>query len=334
VRVLLRPLREICFSLSRCLVSAGAVSLFLHLSPARADGIVGFVEETANDVAQAPGAPAKTEYETALRLAFRKTGERWTTVCSSKSSGEGEGCKFANPDTPRQWNVQYQGNALGAVTTAGWRDDKMFWRLGELRITSKPVPQVGAASDEFSGWAGHVVHRPLIANEALARSATYHWTSQTPAEADLKSVWGEYSRMVKRAPNCKADLKKPLERAEPEEARPLRPDDLEVFQVLSSNRGGKLIAVRMKRKLLEGCEEPEGVASELWFYLEKNAKPRPLLAASLEGWPYAFRLIDIIDIDNDGSDEAFFWYSGYNEDGYVLFTEDFRKQLKFTWGYH
>jgi hypothetical protein len=36
----------------------------------------------------------------------------------------------------------------------------------------------------------------------------------------------------------------------------------------------------------------------------------------------------------DGSSEVLFWFSGYNQDGYVLFGDDLRKVAETYWTYH
>jgi len=45
-------------------------------------------------------------------------------------------------------------------------------------------------------------------------------------------------------------------------------------------------------------------------------------------------LLDVGDYDKDGKSEVLFWSSGYNEDGYVLYYDDFRKKVPFKWHYH
>ena len=44
--------------------------------------------------------------------------------------------------------------------------------------------------------------------------------------------------------------------------------------------------------------------------------------------------VDASDYDADGKSEWVFLYSGYNEDGYVLYEGPEKEPLKATWGYH
>lgn len=44
--------------------------------------------------------------------------------------------------------------------------------------------------------------------------------------------------------------------------------------------------------------------------------------------------LDHGDFDNDGKDEFLFWTSRFNHDGYVLYYDDFRKVVRYIWGYN
>jgi hypothetical protein len=45
-------------------------------------------------------------------------------------------------------------------------------------------------------------------------------------------------------------------------------------------------------------------------------------------------LVDAGDYDGDGKAEVIFFVSGYNEDGYAMFYDAFRKNVFSTWSYH
>jgi hypothetical protein len=45
-------------------------------------------------------------------------------------------------------------------------------------------------------------------------------------------------------------------------------------------------------------------------------------------------LIDAGDYDGDGHSELVFAKSGYNHDGYVLFSDDLAHSAEFGWSYH
>jgi hypothetical protein len=45
-------------------------------------------------------------------------------------------------------------------------------------------------------------------------------------------------------------------------------------------------------------------------------------------------LVGAGDFDGDGQSELLFWQSGYNEDGYLLFSSGLKQKAKYLWGYH
>ena len=49
---------------------------------------------------------------------------------------------------------------------------------------------------------------------------------------------------------------------------------------------------------------------------------------------YNMTYIDAGDFDANGTSEVLFWFSGYNNDGYVLFTDNLKHRVEFTWHYH
>jgi hypothetical protein len=44
--------------------------------------------------------------------------------------------------------------------------------------------------------------------------------------------------------------------------------------------------------------------------------------------------LDHGDFDNDGKDEFLFWTSRHNHDGYVMYYDDFKKNVELKWSYH
>ena len=45
-------------------------------------------------------------------------------------------------------------------------------------------------------------------------------------------------------------------------------------------------------------------------------------------------LVDAGDFAGNGGEEAVFFFSGYNFDGYILYYDSFRKAVRFGWSYH
>jgi hypothetical protein len=189
---------------------------------------------------------------------------------------------------------------------------------------------VGSRSEEFIGWVDREVYRPLVALITPNKAKSVLWKEVTSTRDDLKTIFPSFRKIINEIPNC--------EFAEPGQPSgkpaPLKPEHVDVFRVLVSGRGERLIGTRVKatnEHKYSGCG---GFTSDLWFLSNNKSTVLPLVAGSLKGWRFAFTPIDFADFDGDGIPEALFWFSGYNEDGYVLFTESFQKSIRFTWLYH
>ena len=72
--------------------------------------------------------------------------------------------------------------------------------------------------------------------------------------------------------------------------------------------------------------------ADVWFYDDGQSglRAQPTVASG----ETMHRVIDIGDFAGDGREEALFWLSGYDEDGFVLLYNGFRKSARFAWHYH
>jgi len=200
-----------------------------------------------------------------------------------------------------------------------------------LRVTTPDLPAQGVRSGDFAGWSGVDVYRPLLA--VRGTTSTYRaWTVVPAASSDRVATFPLFAKSVPRIPPCKTDENnKPI-------GKPLKTkiSHAQIFRVLqSATSDGRLVGMRVRRELVADCDGIGEVASDHWFLLSKERPPRELkYLVDKSGWSASLVPIEVGDFDGDGSEEALFWYSGYNEDGYVLFFDGFSKSARFTWGYH
>jgi hypothetical protein len=293
--------------------------------------ILGMVEERTIDEFDQITRQVVTTYETNLRIAFGKTDTGWTSICPSKPAySRPEDCNFSNPENERTWDVIYRGKTIGKVKTSGWHPKKLYSNAGLLRIVSEPVPRVGPRSEEFMGWAYRDVCRPLVALINPTKAKSDLWKDVTPIRNDLKTIFPSFRKIINEIPNCEfAHADGPTGKPSP-----LNLQHVEVFRVLVSKRGDRLIGARVKATNEDKYSGCGGFTSDLWFFSNKKSTVQPLVAGSLKDWRFAFAPIDFGDFDGNGIPEALFWFSGYDEDGYVLFTDNFQKKVRFTWLYH
>lgn len=89
-----------------------------------------------------------------------------------------------------------------------------------------------------------------------------------------------------------------------------------IYDSYLSKNGDRLIAIK---------------DNSTWYYWQKNSKPT-VIGTGLN-------LIDSFDLNQDGNTAWIFLYndlnsSDANNDGYVLFYDEFKKSVKFQWNYH
>jgi hypothetical protein len=86
-----------------------------------------------------------------------------------------------------------------------------------------------------------------------------------------------------------------------------------------------LVALGLDAKL-NGCDGPPGDRWARHWFLVVGDRVQHLNSS--------MTLVDAGDYDSDGRSEVVFWYSGYNKDGYVLFSGGFEKRTEHLWSYH
>lgn len=115
-----------------------------------------------------------------------------------------------------------------------------------------------------------------------------------------------------------------------DDSKPIRLSvaDLAVTETLQLRSGASLVALSLRRELTE-CKSERGgdggVGLPRWFLVD--GRHTRYLGDTLS-------FIAAADLDADGSAEYFFWYAGYNRDGYVLFYNKFKDQVRYLWSYH
>jgi hypothetical protein len=284
------------------------------------------VLEAAPDANAPEGASATTH----LRLAFQYQGGQWMPVCGGKlAHSRNEGCSLARAADRRDWHVRFNGRELATVQTQGWRDSNFYAFTGALTVLTSPLPGVKASLGDFSTWGGEASRRPLVAvTRTPPAAAKAMWQREPVAKGDALLAWPLFKASVPTIPSCDVG-DDGLPRGP---GRPSTPSDMEVFDRIRLPAGGQLLGVRARQP--SECDEAGGFASDQWFVKPARGAAFALNTFDTTGWPYRLSLVDIGAFALDGSLQAVFFYAGYNEDGYVIYYDGFRRSSRFTWGYH
>jgi len=280
--------------------------------------MVGVLEE-------APLPADAARLATNIRVAFRKKLPGWEPICASKADPPwSSACKLPQAGDALEWTVLDAGRVVGRARTRGWLSNDWYAAEGVLRLTSPPPPRAGVRSMDYAGWPGQAVFRPLAATHGATPQGKSKWHEVAAGSADRTRVFEAFKGLAARIPACKPGGR----------SRPIRIADVDVIKVLASVDGRKLVGMHVHRKLAEECYERGGFASDAWFVLSRSGRVEVLPGRSDRGWPESTMPIEIGDFDSDGEEEALFRFSGYNEDGYLLFDRDFTRVKRFTWNYH
>lgn len=195
-----------------------------------------------------------------------------------------------------------------------------YSHIGLQDIVGGSPPIVGKPSQEYSGFAEGVMHRPLVTSSRPDFEDPAFWKRETVTPALTKRVIALLHSLV--SPICKEGAS---------EDAPLvpfnyAPNDLVVRTYRSAN-GRLLITANVNGAYYCNYDGAGyGGLDSQTFVVDPSGKARLL--------GHGLSLVDAGDYDLDGKSELVFALSQYNRGGYVLFSNDFAQQARFEFGYH
>jgi len=192
--------------------------------------------------------------------------------------------------------------------------------VGQQAITSTnvPPPTVGQRSQEFGGFLGEAVHRPLIAvSQPNYRDPDGWKPSELPAIVTL-AIGQQFRKRFPQVRNCVTGHN------ENPRAWPYEDINIRVQKAYTSKQGWIIAEVILSPYRCEG--PPDEPFTSHWFVVTPGHEVR-LLDSHM--W-----LVDAGDYDGDGKSELVFSIDDYNRGGYRLFYNDFRQRAVFEFSYH
>ena len=176
------------------------------------------------------------------------------------------------------------------------------------------LPASTKAYGHYRGWCDAPKNSPLVVVSGT------HPVRRLAAQADRPvsslSIEKAFLRSMPNQKICRGD--------DSFRAAVFRRDDLVVDQALIMPGGKRLVSVSLRSAFSACGSEAGGVSMPRWFVRDRT--PR-FIGDSLT-------YVASVDADGDGKPEHLFWFSGYNEDGYLLFNSEFDPPTRFTWKYH
>ena len=256
-----------------------------------------------------------------VRAIFQKSGNGWWPFPTRCPNVE---CLKSIPTSyPRQvkWTIAFDGKSLGSVAGRTPPAYDFYSEVGTEKITSSgQIPTIGKRSEEYAGWLGQPVYRPLV---AVSRPNFKDPDGWKPAQRSTQRIDSARSAFRKKFPNA-SNCQNPYENK-------LRPwkygdEDIKIRSTYSSSNGWSLVQLTLDGWACDGPQEDGSPFLDQWFAMRSTGE-------SLYLGEFG-RLVDAGDYDNDGKSEVLFDVGGYNSDGYRLFYADFSKSAEFMFNYH
>jgi hypothetical protein len=270
--------------------------------------ILAVVEDT-------PGHYSGDPHYRSVRVVFRKEAREWQAF---PSACLGQECAAKYPSGVN-WTVAFDGRSVGQITTRNGDGFRFYSDVGQQSIAKADlVPTIGNPSQDFAGFLGTPVYRPLVAVSKPYFHDPERWKTVQLSPTVVGPLRKQFRQRFPTVANCtnsEENIDKPW---------PYHDDDIKVIRAYSSNENWSIARLRLDEYRCDGPADAAFV--DQWFVISPSQELRFLDKAM---W-----LVDAGDYDNDGKSELLFSIDDYNRGGYKLFYDHFQKEAIFEFSYH
>lgn len=252
-----------------------------------------------------------------IRALFARSETKWISLDT-----EAAGRSFLS--SRMEWTIVNQGKALGAVASIdpGFRTDYSWTYSRDRFLNPAPgqsLPHLPNEGDRFHGWCSTPIDRPLIVISHGSALDSSKWVSFTLNPEAKEHLFPAFKKVVGRALFCPNGSEKAV-------AYRYTLRNMEVLDCFKDRNNRLLVTLRLKPpKESDTCD---GILDSAWdqhtFLLGKNSKYVGI----------GLVLVGAGDFSDAGRTELLFWHSGYDQDGYVLFSDQLNRIAEYMWGYH
>lgn len=220
------------------------------------------------------------------------------------------------------WVISFDGKQIGEIETkdsgVGLESEHFFTRDRALDIVaSKGRLHVPNRSKSFRGWCEAPTGRPLVLVANGSPLDPEGWKVFSPSREQQNELFANFKARAGKTATC----------SDPNGQKfrpfPYGPEDVRALRSYMNNKGQLLITLALKSRK-DRCDGIDEAWDTQTFWVDGSVT---YVGANVE-------LIDAGDYDSDGASELVFWFSGYNKDGYILFTPRSGERCEYFWGYH
>jgi len=225
------------------------------------------------------------------------------------------------------WNIFFDGKKIGNINNLIIPESKYSPEINTYEIvdTSK-IAKIRKNRNLYKSWLGIPEYRPLIMISATNPTST-KLIKGSLLKVEKKRLIKKFRSLIKEVFICDNV-------AAPGKKYIYRDDDVEIPLVYTIPKLGRIIKMRLSRKLMKCDFSDQEYWSEIWFLLRKDGNIT-FLDPNLSGQSAIYLMVvDAGDYDNDGKIDIVFSISAYNLGGYILFYNDCKESISAMWHYH
>jgi hypothetical protein len=260
-----------------------------------------------------------------VRVLFARGADGWIALDSPDAAKPFD---YTSPT----WHIAFDGRNLGTVGTTdpGFHSDFASSYPNDYFLNLAPgqsLPKIRNQEGGFGGWCSVPSLRPLFVVTRPNYRDPERWKPFRPSNGDKKLLLPQVRKIMAES-LCSggtngSDSDVPITAAQLAE---ITTDNIVLRKSYRDRNGRELVSVGLETKYTEECyiEEYPYLGSAMFLKAGEDVR---FIGGELQ-------LVDAGDYDGDGKSEVVFWYSGYNQDGYVLYDDDFRQRANFLWNYH
>lgn len=258
------------------------------------------------------------------RILFYKEGNKWASIGVDALSKPSTNWDIK----PILWTVVYNGKNIGNVKIEEPKENikyinDWYYHRDKIHPLSKEYNPllIENKSGAFSGWCMTPKYRPLTIVSKPNYEDKEMWKKFNP-QSDYKKLLFPFLKVSVGKINLMRCEGGPDSQPSPYN---FDSNETEIYDSYKSNNNKKLVSIGIDHKAIN-CEDPLSPEwSDYWYLVNGN---------NIDYVGSEMELVSAGDFDKDGKTEFLFWHSGYNEDGYILYYNDFKERVEYLWGYH
>lgn len=254
----------------------------------------------------------------AVRVVFRFDSGKWIAFPSDCPNQECLRKIVAEYPVSVRWSIGVSGREIAKLSSRTPKQFDFYAHVGLQSLDDfSQAPKVGSKSEEFGGFTGEAVYRPLVANSEPFFSDPDHWKDSLvpgPIQTALRRAFRHNNPKV-----CKQD------QTDETKSTPFAYTDSQVQIAKALKSQADIWIAELHLDNASACDDV--VEFDDQWYVSRPDESTDYIGEGM--W-----LVDAGDFNNDGKSEILFSIARYNRGGYELFYDQFTKHVSFEFSFH